>query len=97
MNLNLPETTLSPSQSAEKLSSTHVCAKKLGSIAVEYPFIQAGHKWGCFIGFKSAGRGRKKVELKEAAAAVLLRLQIAHRLHVSASLSPHQLPPTALN
>lgn len=95
MNLNLPETTLSPSQSAEKLSSTHVCAKKLGSIAVEYPFIQAGHKWGCFIGFKSAGRGRKKVELKEAAAAVLLRLQIAHRLRVSAH-APTRTPPTAV-
>lgn len=89
MNLNLPETTLSPSQSVEKLSSTHVCAKKLGSIAVEYPFIQAGH-----IVFKSAGRGRKKVELKEAAAAVLLRLQIAHRLRVSAH-APTRTPPTA--
>lgn len=50
--------------------------KRLGTIAVEYPFIQAGHEWGCFIGFKSAGRGRKKVERKEAAAAVLLRLQV---------------------
>ena len=63
----------------------------MGTIAVEYPFIQAGHEWGCFIGFKSVGRGRKKVELKEAAAAVLLRLQSADP--GSVSLRTPQPPP----
>ena len=68
--------------------------KRLGTIAVEYPFIQAGHEWGCFIGFKSVGRGRKKVELKEAAAAVLLRLQSADPGSVSLRTPQPPSPPS---
>ena len=94
MNLNLSETTHSPSNLRKNCLPPVSVPKRLGTIAVEYPFIQAGHEWGCFIGFKSAGRGRKKVERKEAAAAVLLRLQIAHPGSASLRTPPPPPPPS---
>ena len=70
MNLNLPETTLSPISIYGKIVfHTCLCQKGWKLFAGEYPFIQAGHEWGCFMGFKSARSGRKKVELRETEAA----------------------------
>ena len=60
MNLNLPETTLSPSQSAEKLSSTRVCAKKVGDYCCRVP-IHPGRPWvGLLYRVQVSGEGEEE-------------------------------------